>query len=334
MDPPRQFKSKNSAIYPKSNITIRLPKLYILPFDNAIIQTQIEVKILKKAFIMILIIILSVTSSINFVTAQNETEISIANTKDENIGRNSEKVECLESGCINISFEDGYRGYCINYGKHEAEIGDSFSPENTSYATNRNTGEDVGNCLKTFFVEYYDHAMKDEIVTQHTIWHFTDDFNGWRLDYDLIDNIRSASSTKEIPDFGAVKKINNTTEAVFDFKVLKSGETDNQNFFIYKIIYRNIIPEILKSNTTNDTMIEQMENSTSQNATTPHENITHEKESHNKAGETTPCTENEQKKNGIMNLSKHVTGRNHSIGIIMLMILLFIVAIKYIRYYD
>ena len=197
---------------------------------------------------MILIIILSVTSSINFVTAQNETEISIANTKDENIGRNSEKVECLESGCINISFEDGYRGYCINYGKHEAEIGDSFSPENTSYATNRNTGEDVGNCLKTFFVEYYDHAMKDEIVTQHTIWHFTDDFNGWRLDYDLIDNIRSASSTKEIPDFGAVKKINNTTEAVFDFKVLKSGETDNQNFFIYKIIYRNIIPEILKSN--------------------------------------------------------------------------------------
>ena len=35
-----------------------------------------------------------------------------------------------------------------------------------------------------------------------------------------------------------------------------------------------------------------------------------------------------------MNLSKHVTGRNHSIGIIMLMILLFIVAIKYIRYYD
>jgi hypothetical protein len=116
--------------------------------------------------------------------------------------------------------------------------------------------------------------------------------------------------------------------------VLKSGETDNQNFFIYKIIYRNIIPEILKSNTTNDTMIEQMENSTSQNATTHHENITHEKESHNKAGETTPCTENEQKKNGIMNLSKHVTGRNHSIGIIMLMILLFIVAIKYIRYYD
>ena len=157
------------------------------------------------------IIILAAASSFNFAAAQNETEMMITNTAEETLNRNSAKVECLESGCFNITFEDGYNGYCINYGKEDAEIGDTFTRENTSHATNKNTGEDVGNCIKVFFVEYYDHAMKNEIVTQHTIWHFTDDFNGWRLDYDLIDDIKATSATMTIPDHGAVRKINNTT---------------------------------------------------------------------------------------------------------------------------
>lgn len=298
--------------------------------------------------ITIFIIFLAVTSSLNFVTAQNETETRITNSEEEErIGRSDDTVESLESGNFNISFEDGYNGYCINYGKHDAEIGDSFTLENTSHATNSKTGEDIGNYLKVYFVDYYDHTLKDKIVTQHTIWHFSDDFNGWRLDYDLIDNIKATALTKTIPDYGAVKKINNTTEAVFDFKVLKSGSSENQNFFAYKITYRDIINEILKNNESETNSTEDLlENSTTdKNITEPENtNTTEIGNSNNTAGNSSNSIIIPQNSNEIdrstedgrekVNLSKHVTGHSRTIGLIMLMILLCIVAIKYIRYYK
>lgn len=67
------------------------------------------------------------------------------------------------------------------------------------------------------------------------------------VDPDLIENIKLTSSKKTIPDEGATLKINNTTEAVFYFQVLISPYQHQQNFFAYKIIYRNI------TNTTNNT---------------------------------------------------------------------------------
>ena len=133
---------------------------------------------MKKILITIFIIFLAAASSLNFAVAQNETEMMIANTEEEQVGRTSEKSLALENGNFNISFEGGYNGYCIDYGKHDAKIGDSFTVEDTSLAVNKNSGQSVGNYLKVYFVDYYDHTLKNEIVTQHTIWHFTDDFNG------------------------------------------------------------------------------------------------------------------------------------------------------------
>lgn len=207
---------------------------------------------MKKSLITILIIFLAITSGLSFVTAQNETEIRITNSEEENRSRIGEEVTAVEKGDFITDFDDGYSGYCINYMKHDAEIGDEFIVEDTSHATHKNTGESVGNYLKVYFVDYYEEAMKSEVVTQHTIWHFTDDFNGWRIDYDLIDDIKATATTKTIPDHGAVRQINNTTEAVFDFEVLKTGNPQNQNFFGYKITYRDIIKEIMTPNETQE----------------------------------------------------------------------------------
>lgn len=304
---------------------------------------------MKKLLITIFIIFLAAASSLNFAVAQNETEMMIANTEEEQVGRTSEKSLALENGNFNISFEGGYNGYCIDYGKHDAKIGDSFTVEDTSLAVNKNSGQSVGNYLKVYFVDYYDHALKNEIVTQHTIWHFTDDFNGWRLDYDLIDSIKATASTKTIPDYGAVKKINDTTEAVFDFKVFKSENFENQNFFGYKITYRNIIDEILKDNETRHDQSDSLKNSTPNNTTITEKtgdtstNSSNEKSEHQKSqsnisiplkGDENKIADYPEDKNSEkISLAKHVTGNGGAIGIVMFLLLLCFVAIKYTRDY-
>ena len=293
-------------------------------------------------------IIFAITTCMNFVSAENETNILRSSESEE-------EVLASEDGHVNITFDNGYNGYCINYGEHEAKTGQEYSVKDTTYATNKNSGESVGNYLKTYFVDYYDDAIRNDIVTQHTIWHFTDDFNGWRIDPLLIENIKSTASTKTIPDNGAVRQINNTTEAVFDFQVLSSDKSGHQNFFAYKITYRDIVKDIINNtNSSNDTASKSQYsnitnstenntlNDTSKNIGNARENTTSNKKQKNIAplresnSKITPDNTQKTLKKDSQNvqksisLSKHVTGKR-TIGVIMLLIVLGIVAIKYIR---
>ena len=195
-----------------------------------------------------------------------------------------------------------------------------------------------------------DDAMRNDIVTQHTIWHFTDDFNGWRIDPILIENIKSTASTKTIPDNGAVRQINNTTEAVFDFQVLSSDKSDHQNFFAYKITYRDIVREIIgnatSSNSTaseNQNITNAAENTTStdkhENNASSIENTTSKEEQKNIAepaeGSGKTAADNAQKvakenNTKSISLSKQVTGKR-TLGIILLLIALVTIAAINVR---
>ena len=288
-------------------------------------------------------IIFAVTTCMNFVSAENETNIFKSSESEE-------EVLAREDGHVNITFDNGYNGYCINYGEHEAKTGQEYSVQDTTYATNKNSGESVGNYLKVYFVDYYDDAMRNDIVTQHTIWHFTDDFNGWRIDPILIENIKSTASTKTIPDNGAVRQINNTTEAVFDFQVLSSDKSDHQNFFAYKITYRDIVREIIgnatSSNSTaseNQNITNATENTTStdkhENNASSIENTTSKEEQKNIAepaeGSGKTAADNAQKVSKENNtksisLSKQVTGKR-TLGIILLLIALVTIAAINVR---
>ena len=92
----------------------------------------------------------------------------------------------------------------------DADAGDRFIVFNTSYAINNKNNSNVGNYLKTFFVDHYDVAMEDKVKTQHIIWHFTDDLNGWRVGPELI-KVLLAASKKVITDEGERLKLNDTT---------------------------------------------------------------------------------------------------------------------------
>ena len=85
-------------------------------------------------------IIFAVTTCMNFVSAENETNIFKSSESEE-------EVLAREDGHVNITFDNGYNGYCINYGEHEAKTGQEYSVQDTTYATNKNSGESVGNYL-------------------------------------------------------------------------------------------------------------------------------------------------------------------------------------------
>lgn len=157
-------------------------------------------------------------------------------------------VEATESGNFNITFSNDYNGYCLEYGEHDATTGDKFIVANsTDYEINKS----VSNCLKTFFVDFYDEAMKDKIVTQHTIWHFTDGFDGWRLNYTMIQQIKDISAVKNISDMGKVK-YNATHDMHYSFLTLVSPYEHHQNFFAYKIWFKEIDDCCCINNTTNN----------------------------------------------------------------------------------
>lgn len=178
-------------------------------------------------------------------------------------------VTALEDGYINIPFSNGYRGFCICYGLPEAEADDTFTVDDMGLAINSTTGANISHYLKYMFTHHFNdyftldsdnltYAVTDIIATQHTIWHFSDDFTGWRLDMNVIDDIKANADNVSIPDHGYTLKVNDTVLATFDFHVLKTGKASQQNFFTYKItLARYPAPEILDP--TADTVLDVVE---------------------------------------------------------------------------
>ena len=329
-------------------------------------------KNLKKRIITIFTIFLLITSGANFVSAENITEDAVADTKtaqqeevvsqrnveeekesktdEEEKSRIGETVKSKENGHFNITFDDGYNGYCINYGDHEAKVNDEFEVKDTTSAINNKNGESIGHYLKTFFVEFHDIAVKNKIDTQKIIWAFSDDFDFNKV---LVQQIKDASVNLTIPDQGAIKIINETTEAIFDFEVLGTSKNNHQNFFGYKITYRDI-PVKVENNTTqkqeNTTIPQQniTENKTTENTTIPQQNITENKTTEN----TTISEENETEnttalicknqtkdledntkseiKNNQVNLLKHTTGAELAV-VILTLIFGFVLVGKYYK---
>ena len=248
-------------------------------------------KNLKKRIITIFTIFLLITSGVNFVSAENITEDAVADTntaqqekivsqrnvEEEKESKTDEEegetVKSKENGHFNITFEDGYNGYCINYGDQEAKINDEFEVKDTTAAINNKNGESIGHYLKTFFVEFHDIAVKNKYDTQKIIWAFSDNFD---FNKHLVQQIKDVSVNLTIPDHGAIKKINETTEALFDFEVLGTDKNNHQNFFGYKITYRDI-PVEAENNTT-----EKQENTT-----IPQENKTENKTQENNRKQNT-----------------------------------------------
>lgn len=187
---------------------------------------------------------------------------------------NVEIVYAESDGHFNIPLSDGSKGYCLEYMEKEAMKGDPFIVANTSYAINNQTGEDVSNLLKVYFIDY-DGYKADPVVAQHMIWHFTDDFDGWRVNKTIINDIKLTSEYKKYPDTGTIR-YNSTHNMGFKFNSLLSPYEHHQNYWSYDIFFKTI-QDCIVNNTTmynNTTNIYNNISNTYSNITNTYNNIT------------------------------------------------------------
>ena len=201
---------------------------------------------------------------------------------------NTETVIALESGDSNISFSDGYKGYCIEWCEHSATAGEKFYVHNN-----------VDNNIKTFFVYFYKESQKDVIATQHMIWKFTDNKQFSRFNQTLYNQIIAKSSTTQVPNDGTLK-IDNQTEMVFNFRNFIAQYEEYQNYFAYKIYFRNITYE-------NDTQINE---STINNYT----NTTQQIQNNITNTQVNKTIIKKQNKNIILPTSKKINLKKHICG--------------------
>lgn len=171
-----------------------------------------------------LLIICAIASISTVYAGNNTTEIDTPTVHVEE----GDTVTAIESGDSNISFSDGYKGYCAEWGEHSAERGDKFYIH-----------DEVDNNIKVFFTYFYEDAQKDTIATQHMIWKFTDGKEFSRFNKTLYNQIITKAATVQVPNQGTIK-IDNKTEMVFSFKMFISEFEEYQNYFGYKIFFRNI----------------------------------------------------------------------------------------------
>ncbi|AMK15169.1 hypothetical protein [Methanobrevibacter olleyae] len=197
--------------------------------------------------------------NMNSLEAKNNFKSNILSDnkdQDNSLNENSSTVTTDNGGIRNISFSDGYNGYCIDMTLHGAEAGESFSVKDTSVIRNHLDNSSVGEYLKILFYNYYDAVSIDKEIASEAVWTFTDRYYKNSSD-ELVKNvINDYNGGLRVSDHGTIKKINDTHEMVFDFETLISSSDLIQNYFGYKVSIKEI------ENSTNGTSNDTLNNST------------------------------------------------------------------------
>ena len=201
-------------------------------------------------------------------TIDNDNTVDKNKTTDKNktLDKNktddkSKKNYILAKGKGNdIKFSDGFRGFILDYSKSPASSGDEFKHASTSKASNSNT-------LKLAIIECYKQdstAQIGKIMAEFVKTGSSDTKVGEAV----------AASHEKVSDHEVVK-IDNHTEAVFDFEVLKSVSGNESDYFAYKVSFRTIDDNEKVINQTNNlTNLTNTTNTTNTTNVTNTTNIT------------------------------------------------------------
>jgi len=191
---------------------------------------------MKKLIFILLIFFLTIgiASAGNNTTSIDHPTVHI---------EDSQTVTALESGDSNISFSDGYKGYCIEWGEHSAEAGEKFYIH-----------DEVDNNIKTFFVYFYPESQRDVVATQHMIWKFTDNKEFSKFNKTLYNQIIAKSGTIQVPNEGSIP-FGDNQKMVFSFKTFVSELEEYQNYFGYRIFFENITNDLIENSTNNSTTL-------------------------------------------------------------------------------
>ena len=155
---------------------------------------------------------------------KNKTDDKNKTTDKNKSDDKSKKNYILAKGKGNdIKFSDGYRGFRLDYSKPAASPGDEFKSVSASKASNSNK-------LKHAVVQCYRQDCVNEIGS-------------------VMASVIKSGSHSKVSESGSdsqkqsdngVIKINNETEAVFSFEVLKSVSGNESDYFAYTVSFKSV----------------------------------------------------------------------------------------------
>lgn len=209
---------------------------------------------MHKKIITLLIVLIFSLSCLVVVAADN-------NTTDN--ATYSEEIEDLMDYIIPISFtdkgiefSDGFTGFCLDSTKTGVNVDDKFTSTHTQ-------NEEVENNAKWAIIEWYKSGKQDSIEDA-----VSQAINGNKK-YDAANTLFESG---DISDDKIVVKIDNTTEATFEFELLKSANDGVSDCLAYKVSMKTVPnDDVLSSsdddivNTSeveNDTIIDKTDNAT------------------------------------------------------------------------
>ena len=184
-------------------------------------------------------------------------------TPDKNGSDNKTKKNYIlaQGSGSDIRFSDGFRGFMLDYSKPPASPGDEFKRASASKASNSNT-------LKLAIIESYKQDSSGQIGQI------------------MADFVKTGSSSSKVGQAvaashqsvgnHAVVKINNRTEAVFNFEVLESVSGNESDYFAYTVSFRSISDHNQTKNLTNITNTTNITNATNITNMTLFDNMTNE----------------------------------------------------------
>ena len=232
---------------------------------------------MNKKIVTLIIVILISFCFLSIVVADNATHDN-DNTTDHNstIDKNttgkdkktdhdktdddSKKNYILAKGKgNNIKFSDGFRGFILDYSKSSASSGDEFKHVSSSKA-------DISNTLKLVIIECYKQNSTDKIGK------IIADFVKTGLSNSKVGEVVE-DSHKKISDHEVVK-IDDDTEAIFDFEVLKSVSGNESDYFAYKVSFKTIHEDVITNQTNNQTNVTNTTNTTNTTNITNTTNLT------------------------------------------------------------
>ena len=212
---------------------------------------------MNKKIVTLIIVILVSFCFLSFVVADNVTHGDNSTTdhdkpvnkdtsdknktpeKNESGNKSKGNYILAQGSGDDIRFSDGFRGFRLDYSKPAASFGDEFKSVSASKAPNSKT-------LEQIIILCYKEGLSGivgEIVAEF---------------------IQSGSASSKLgggataSSYHGTVKINDHTEAVFAFEVLKSVSGNESDYFAYKVSYRTIN----KDNQTNLTNVTNATNIT------------------------------------------------------------------------
>ena len=176
---------------------------------------------IKKITILLIVLIVSV-GCLSLVSADNSTNDTLKTTNEAD-----NSVAYITVSSINgntIKFSDGFTGFYLDSNK---KIGssDKFTSKSTTSSEN---------AVKLAIIECYKQNKENEIGSVVSKVVAKDTSN---------EIAKKALSSTETVGNSALVKISNTTEASFNFELLKASENDKSDCIAYTVSLQQIIPE-------------------------------------------------------------------------------------------